>query len=146
MLCLTVRTHTHTYNVRTLGLGWREEWGGVELDGGWGYEWALKRLYLLRVSLAVFADGRGGVVVEDGPREVVNHQHLALEGVFDQQRHTVQPQALLRRKCARSASPCSHSLALSYLCVCLCVLIYLTVHDKFKDTFQTLIATEGCKS
>lgn len=52
--------------------------------------------YLLRVALAVFADGRrGGVVVEDRTGKVVDHQHLALQRVLDEERHTVQPLALL---------------------------------------------------
>lgn len=52
--------------------------------------------YLLWVALAVFADGwRRGVVVEDRTGEVVDHQHLPLQCILDQERHTIQPLALL---------------------------------------------------
>lgn len=48
------------------------------------------------VALAVFADGwRRGVVVEDRTGQVVNHQHLPLQCILDQERHAVQPLALL---------------------------------------------------
>ncbi len=54
------------------------------------------RWYLLWVALAVFADGwRRGVVVEDRTGEVVDHQHLPLQCILDQERYAVQPLALL---------------------------------------------------
>ncbi len=55
-------------------------------------------VYLLRMSPAVLADGWGGVMMEDGAREVVNHQHLPFKRIFDKQRYTVQPQVLLGYK------------------------------------------------
>lgn len=50
------------------------------------------------MSPAVFADGWGRVMMEDWAREVVNHQHLSFERVFDEQRDAVQPQVLLGHK------------------------------------------------
>lgn len=49
----------------------------------------------MRVALAVFAERRRGVVVEDRTGEVVDHQHLPLQCILDQERHTIQPLALL---------------------------------------------------
>lgn len=49
----------------------------------------------MQVALAVFADRRRGVVVEHRTGEVVDHQHLPLQCILDQERHTIQPLALL---------------------------------------------------
>jgi len=47
------------------------------------------------MSPAVLADGWGGVMMEDGAGEVVNHLHLPFKRIFDKQRYTVQPHVLL---------------------------------------------------
>lgn len=49
----------------------------------------------MQVALAVSADGRRRVVVENRAGEVVDHQHLPLQRVLDQEGHTVQPLTLL---------------------------------------------------
>lgn len=59
----------------------------------------------MQVALAVFADGRRRVVVENRAGEVVDHQHLPLQRVLDQEGHTVQPLTLLEHTYTRTYAP-----------------------------------------
>lgn len=57
------------------------------------------------VALAVFADGRRRVVVENRAGEVVDHQHLPLQRVLDQEGHAIQPLTLLEHTYTRTYAP-----------------------------------------
>lgn len=57
------------------------------------------------MALAVFADGRRRVVVENGAGEVVDHQHLPLQRVLDQEGHAIQPLTFLEHTYTRTYAP-----------------------------------------